>query len=158
LNWGLLVPKGNGWKTRLLMRGKEPQRSLRTELKIEQMMAHVAQTLAETPARFHERLVAARWRVVLRRAIPLVISLLLIGGAFATSSLHIAEDSQLRMLVLNAPPVLLVLFFCMREIPSIEIPPVPRRLKAADWQMNSKPLPSQSQSSGPTSLSSPEPS
>jgi membrane-bound inhibitor of C-type lysozyme len=158
LNWGLLVPKGNGWKTRLLMRGKEPQRSLRTELKIEQMMAHVAQTLAETPARFHERLVAARWRVVLRRAIPLVISLLLIGGAFATSSLHIAEDSQLRMLVLNAPPVLLVLFFCMREIPSIEIPPVPRRLKAAEWQMNSKPLPSQSQSSGPTSLSSPEPS
>jgi hypothetical protein len=148
LNWGLLTPKGDGWKTRLIMRGREPQRSLKTELKVEQMIAHVARTLAETPQRFHERLVAARWRVVLRRAIPLMLSLLLIAGALATSSLHIAEDSQLRMLVLNAPPVLLVLFFCMREIPSIEIPPVPRRLKAADWHM--KPSPSKSQLSGPT--------
>jgi hypothetical protein len=83
-----------------------------------------------------------------------MLSLLLIGGAFATSSLNIAEDSQLRMLVLNAPPVLLVLFFCMREIPSIEIPPVPRRLKAAEWWTKSKPP--QSQSSGPRPLSSPE--
>jgi hypothetical protein len=156
LNWGLLTPKANGWKTRLLMRGKEPRRSLKTELKVEQMIAHVAQTLAETPQRFHERLVAARWRVVLRRAIPLILSLLLIGGAFATSSLHIAEDSQLRMLVLNAPPVLLVLFFCMREIPSIEIPPVPRRLKAAEWCKTSTSSSSEPRSSGPPPLSSPE--
>jgi len=156
VKWGLLTPKGNGWRTRLLLRGREPRRSLETELKVEQMIAHVAQTLSETPGRFHERLVAARWRVVLRRAIPLMFSLLLIGGAFAISSLHIAEDSQLRLLVLNAPPVLLVLFFCMREIPRIEIPPVPRRLKAAEWRTNPEPAPVASQSSDRTPFSSPE--
>lgn len=134
LEWGLLQPKGKGWKSRLLMRGGEPRRSVKTGLKLERMVNHIAQTLRETPAHYHERMAAARWRVVLRRSIPLILSILLVAGAFATSSLNIAEDSQLRLLVLNAPPVLLVLFFCLREIPSIEIPPFPKRSKASDWR------------------------
>jgi hypothetical protein len=132
-DWGLLQPKGDGWRCRVRLHGTEPQRSLKTELKVERAFAHTARTLTEPPPRFHERLTAARWRVVLRRSVPLFISILLIGGALASSSLNIAEDSQWRLLVLNAPPVLLVLFFCMREIPSIEIPPIPRRSKALRW-------------------------
>ncbi len=142
LEWGLLHPKGKGWKSHLLLRGREPRRSVKAELKLKHMVKHLARTLAEVPAHYHERLAAARWGVVLRRAIPLILSILLVLGALATSNLNIAEDSQLRLLVLNAPPVLLVLFFCLREIPSIEIPPIPRRSKALDWRTPERSEPS----------------
>jgi hypothetical protein len=39
------------------------------------------------------------------------------------------------MLIFNAPPLLMVAFFCMREMPRIEIPPWPRRSRAPGWRV-----------------------
>jgi hypothetical protein len=38
------------------------------------------------------------------------------------------------MLIFNEPPLLMVLVFCLRELPSIEIPPWPRRAAAQHWR------------------------
>jgi hypothetical protein len=38
------------------------------------------------------------------------------------------------MLIFNAPPLLLGLFFCLREMPRIEIPPLPRPSAAGAWR------------------------
>ena len=40
---------------------------------------------------------------------------------------------MIRMLMFHSPPLLLIAFFCMRELPRIEIPPLPRRSFALRW-------------------------
>jgi hypothetical protein len=72
--------------------------------------------------------------VFLRRLVPLAVCVALILGAAAVPKLHLAESSGLRMLILNSPPILMILFFCLREVPIVEIPPLPRRPTAASWR------------------------
>lgn len=96
-------------------------------------MRHLATTFAEPPALFHERQRAARWRVTLRRAVPLLVCLALLAGAAAVPRLRLEQDAALRMLLFNAPPLLLIVIFCLPEMPRIEFPPLPRRLAAASW-------------------------
>jgi hypothetical protein len=91
-------------------------------------------TLAEPPQRFHERLWRQRWGVTLRRATPLLGGVALLLGAAAVPKIDLAEDSVLRMLIFHAPPLLLVALFCMREMPRIEIPPLPRASRAQQWR------------------------
>ena len=55
-------------------------------------------------------------------------------AAAAAPKLHLSENSGLRMLILNSPPILMIIFFCLREIPVVEIPPLPRRSAAAAWR------------------------
>ncbi len=123
-----------GWHGSLRLRRSEPQRSLDAEERLAQAAAHVARTLAEPPGRFHERHRAARWRVSLRRAVPLLVCVALCVGAALLPRLQLAHDSVMLMLIFNAPPLLLLLFFSMNEMPSIELPPLPRRDRAASWQ------------------------
>jgi hypothetical protein len=40
------------------------------------------------------------------------------------------------MLIFNAPPILMMLFFCLRELPRIEIPPLPRASRASAWRQS----------------------
>ncbi len=133
-DWGLIQRRKDYWKSSLRLRGREPDRSKRAERKLERMVDHLVQTFTEAPARFHERLVGARWQVVLRRAMPLLISLALIGAAAATAKLPLAEDSPIRMMMMNLPGFLMVFVFCMRKMPVIEVPPIPRRLTAPAWR------------------------
>ena len=109
-------------------------RSADAEAKLLRTARHLAQALAEPPAAFHQRLLVARWGVTLRRGVPLVGCLLLLAAAAAVSKLELASDSVFRMLIFNAPPLLLVVFFSMREMPQIEIPPWPRALTAPAWR------------------------
>jgi hypothetical protein len=132
--WAPLLRTRDAWTSTLRLRGKEPQRSLRTEQKFAITVRHLEKTLGEAPAQFHTQRTAARWGVVLRRAAPLLICIGLIAGAAAVPRLHLAQDSGLRMLILNAPPLLMSLFFCMREVPRIEFPPLPRPLTAPAWR------------------------
>jgi hypothetical protein len=133
-DWSPLSRTPEGWKCTMRMRGREPERSRRAEATLEAAARHIAQTLAEPPRRFHERLAAARWAVVLRRVSPVLVCLGLIGAAACVPYLHLAENSGLRMLIFNSPPLLMMLFFCMREIPRIELPPLPRASAADRWR------------------------
>jgi hypothetical protein len=131
--WARLERQGDGWASTLKVRGREPQRSRRAAADWQTTVAHLARTLAEPPARFHERLAAARWAVVLRHAMPLGVGAGLVAGSMAVPRLAIEQSSALRMLVFNAPPILLGIGFCLRELPRFELPRWPRRSRAAAW-------------------------
>jgi hypothetical protein len=133
-DWGLIGKRGEGWKSILKLRGREPERSRKAESKFDGMVEHLAQTFAEAPARFHERLVAARWGVVLRRAMPLLIGVGLIGAAAASSKFAIPDDSPIRMMMMNMPGLLMAFLFCRRRLPVIEVPPIPRASTAPAWR------------------------
>ncbi|MBY0467740.1 MAG: hypothetical protein K2Q07_02055 [Burkholderiaceae bacterium] len=132
-SWARLIRAGAGWKCSLRVRGKREARSRDAEQKFEQTAAHLVQTLAESPLRFHERWSARRWGVTVRRAIPLLVTVSLIATAAAVPSMGLSEDSLWRMVVFQSPPLLLVLVFCFRELPQIEIPPWPRALTQPHW-------------------------
>ncbi len=132
-DWRVLGRRGTGWTSALRAPRNEPRRSRRIEVALEQAVAHLARTLSEPPRRFHERLVRARWGVVFRRMLPLIVSIALIGAAVGLTFVDIAQDSLLRMLILNSPPLLLVMVFTMRELPRFEIPPPPRPSRAPSW-------------------------
>ena len=133
-SWARLVKVRYGWTADLRLKGHMPERGDDAETKFDRTLEHLAQTLAEPPAAFHDKQRRARWRVVGRRAVPLAASLALIGGAFAVPSLQLAQDSVLRMLIFHAPPILLVGFFCLRELPRIEIPSRPKPLRLPAWR------------------------
>jgi hypothetical protein len=137
-DWGLIAKRKEGWKTSLKLRGREPERSKKAERKLDGMVEHLVQTFTEAPARFHERLVAARWSVVFRRAMPLLMYLGLIGAAAASAKIPIPDDSPIRIMMMNVPGFLLVFIFCMRRLPVIEVPPIPRASTAPAWR---EPLP-----------------
>jgi hypothetical protein len=136
LGWdfGLLRRIPGGWRSALRVRGREPGRSQRAERAALTLGRHLVRTLRASPAEFHSTRALARWGVAFRRALPVLVSAGLIGGVALLPRLHIAEDSALRMLFFNLPPVLLVLVFCMREIPPFEIPAPPRPLLRPHWR------------------------
>jgi hypothetical protein len=131
--WSRLRDRPDGWACELRL-GKEPRRSRQAIAAVEAAVPHLVRTLTEAPCRFHERWTVARWRVFCRRLVPLAVCIGLILCAAAVPKLHLAEGSGLRMLILNSPPILMILFFCLREVPVVEIPPLPRRPDAASWR------------------------
>jgi hypothetical protein len=139
--WSRIKPTTEGWAGHFDLRGGEPRRSLDVEASLEAAAAHLSLMLTELPARFHERWWFARWQVFFRRLIPVGMLMGLILCAAAVPKLHLGETSGLRMLIVNSPPLLLILFFCLREVPIIEIPPVPRRPAAAAWRTGEAAIP-----------------
>ena len=134
-DWARLITTGSGWRTRLRLRGGGAARSEDAQRKLDLAVRHLAQTLAEPPALFHDKQRGARWRVVVRRSMPLLGAVLLMVGAALMARLELAPESILRMLIFHSPPLVLVLFFCMNELPRVEIPPLPRRLHGSSWRV-----------------------
>lgn len=131
--WTRLVAMDGAWIGQLRQRGTGLAAFAQAERRLVRTADHLAATLAAPPAQFHPRHRGARWRVAGRRSIPALLSLGLVAGAAAVPQLTLAPESVLRMLILNAPPLLLIGFFCLREVPRIEIPPLPRPLRQAAW-------------------------
>lgn len=128
-----LEPWRGGHRAALRVQGREPGRSEAARRHFEQAVQHLVATLDAPPAAFGERWARARWRVTLRRAVPLAVCLALFGGAISLPWIGLDSDSVLRMLVFNAPPLLLVWMFALREMPRIEVPPLPRALSQRAW-------------------------
>jgi hypothetical protein len=134
--WAPLEREHEGrWRGSLRLRQREPARSRLAEMGWSLGVRHLAATLAEPPRSFHERFAVARWVVALRRSLPLLACIGLIAGAASVPRLHLAESSGWRMLIFNAPPILMMLFFCLRELPRFEIPPVPRASQSGRWPL-----------------------
>ena len=135
-HWSRLTQRREGWTASLRLRGSGAARSRDAEHKLQAAAAHLARTLAEGPARFHPRWRAARWRLVLRRGFPLLACILMCIAAAFVPQIEMENNSVFRMLVFQAPPLLLVLFFGLGEMPRIEIPPLPRGLTAPAWRQS----------------------
>jgi hypothetical protein len=150
-NWTRLVPqppgvRGNvpglpgaiaGWTTRLRLRCSGARRTAAAEAACDRVAAHLAQTLAEPPARFHERHRAARLGVVARRAIPLATPLVLVTTILAMPRLDFAfgegPGPGWWLLLYHLPTMLIMLSFTLQELPTLAPPPWPRRNPAPHW-------------------------
>ncbi|HEY0331841.1 MAG TPA: hypothetical protein VGC77_22430 [Rhodopseudomonas sp.] len=137
--WGPLRKTQLGWSGKLKLRGSEPHLSEKIEAGLQRTVAHLKQTLAHPPAVFHDTLRRARWWVTFRRALPLLFFALLIAGAAGLTFVEIPKDSMVNLLIMGAPPLLLFAAFGMRDTPPLEIPPLPRRSKAAAWMPSQAP-------------------
>jgi len=147
-DWARLSVHPKNWRSTLKLRGPASAHSLLAANQMEAAARHLARTLAQPPAQFHLEQPAARWRVAARRAVPLLTLLVLVLGSLAVPYLGISQESVYWMLIFNAPPLLLLWGFSLREMPSFELPRPPRRLTAAHWWP--QPLPAPSANSGAT--------
>jgi hypothetical protein len=136
-DWARLMNDSSGWKTKVRLRGGRERRSARAEAALDEVAQHLVRTLAELPARFHERWVWARWGVVLRRLIPTLTAIGLIAGVIVLPRLPFGNQPSLFLALHYVPIALLALSFSLQEMPRFELPPLPRRLSASGWR---KPL------------------
>lgn len=132
-DWAPMQARGDLWKSRVRLRGPEPRRSNAAEAKLHRTVQHLAQVFAQPPSAFHDRFVAARWGVAFRRGIPLLTVVGLFAGIALMPPMDLEDASPLRMVIFHLPTLLLAAAFMMQELPRFEIPPLPRRLKAAGW-------------------------
>jgi hypothetical protein len=121
------------WRGTIRVTPKEPERTADIEHKLGRSIRHLASTLAEAPSAFHLRHRQARWRAAFQRSIPLTVGLLILAATPAIGWLHMEDGSLLRMFIFHAPPIMMVGFFMFRELPRLEIPPLPRQLHQASW-------------------------
>jgi len=133
-NWARLVPNADGWTSKLRLRGRGAQRRAAAERALAQAGDHLVRVMAEPPAAYHQRMRGARWGVVLRRAIPTLTALGLVGGALLLPRLAGQELSGVWMALHYVPIAILGLSFTLQELPRFEIPPLPRRSAAASWR------------------------
>ena len=133
-NWVRLVPATDGWTSKLRLRGRGAPRTQAAERALDQAARHLAQVLAQPPAQFHGRWRAARWGVVLRRSIPTLTAVGLVVGALLLPHITGNELSGVWMALHYLPIAILALSFTVQELARFEIPPLPRRLKAAQWR------------------------
>lgn len=133
-DWARLVRDRSGWNTRLRLRGSPARRTRKAEAALEEVAAHLARTLAEPPAAFHDRLAAARWGVAFRRAIPVLTVVALLIAVATLPRFAVDRNPALLMLLFHVPTAFIVFSLCMQELARFEIPPVPRRSRAVAWR------------------------
>jgi hypothetical protein len=133
-NWTRLIRKKDGWESRLRLRGDLAQRTQRAEAALDRVAAHLAQTLAQPPAQFHERHLKARWWAAFRRAIPLLTPVSLLVAILVLPRIDVGESPGLWLMMFHVPTALIALSFCLQELPQYEIPPLPRRSRAPAWR------------------------
>jgi hypothetical protein len=132
-DWSPLRARKEGWTGKVRLRGKEPRRSASAEVKLARTVQHLVATLSQPPAAFHQQHARARWGAALRRGIPLLTAVGMIGGVSMLPRAALDDFSPLRMMLFNIPTLLLALAFSMQEMPRFEIPPWPRRLDDSAW-------------------------
>jgi len=132
--WARLDASPSGWTSHAGLGGRGAARYRDAEARLRRAAAHIARTLSEPPARYAERLRAARWSVVARRSVPITAVVALVAAAALFPSLGLSRESPVWMLIFNAPPLLLALFFSLREMPRITLPRAPRRVRDDAWR------------------------
>jgi len=133
-DWVALRRIPGGWRTKVRLRGDKQRRSRAAEAALEAAAAHVAATLSEPPGRFSQRWRLARWGVVLRRSIPVLTVLVLIGTIAVLPRFGFDRSPRTWTLLFHVPTLLIALSFCLQENAQYEIPPLPKALKASAWR------------------------
>jgi hypothetical protein len=131
--WSPLTRIRGSWVSRVRVGGKGPERSRRAERALERTVRHLAATLGELPRRFHERFLAARWGVALRRTIPVLTAAGLVALVAALPG-AVLDDPAVRLAALNLPILVVALSFTLQEGARVELPPLPRRSVAPAWR------------------------
>jgi hypothetical protein len=133
--WARLLTERAGWKSRIrLPRGRQ-RRHEGAEAAFDLATTHLARTLHDGPAQWHPRHRRARWGVFLRRSIPSLTVVLLLGIVLTATQLdiHVDRAPGLWVAMYHVPTLLIALSFMLQELPRFEIPPLPRPLTALRW-------------------------
>ena len=133
-NWARLVPVRQGWTSKLRLRGSAHERTAQAEAALDAAAVHLARTFAEPPARFHERLKAARVGVFFRRGIPTFTAVGLFGAVGLLSLFFDEIPMTVWVPLYHVPTVIVAISFLLQELPRFEIPPWPRPLRSASWR------------------------
>jgi len=133
-NWTRLVRRGSEWTSRLRLAGGATERTHAAERALDRAAAHLARTLAEPPSAYHDRLRAARWGVFFRRGIPTWNALALVALALMTARFRHELPVAMWVALYHVPTLFVAASFLLQEMPRFEIPPWPRRLRAASWR------------------------
>jgi len=120
------------WRGRLKPAAREPRRTEHLEQLIDQAVVHLKQTLAHTPAEFHQRHSQARWRVTFHRLLPL-LSTITLTIAFVVIALALPKLTFIHILLQYVPIIALVVLAMMDKSLRIEIPPRPEPLQQSQW-------------------------
>ncbi len=148
-DWAPLIETDEGWRTKVRLRGSGLKQTRSAQAKIEKTVAHLAQRLSEPPARFHERFMVARWWSAVRRSIPVLTCLAIIGLALALPAEKVRESNFPVMAFMNLPLLIIGLSFTLQEGSRIEVPGPPRRSKAPSWRRaRSQPQPAPASAEG----------
>jgi hypothetical protein len=139
-DWRPLRQIGKAWRGSIRLPKHEPARTAEAETKINRTVEHLARTFSRPPADFHARWQSARWQVTLRRAMPLLTGLAILAATPLIKVFSLENESLVRMLIFHAPPMMLVGMFMLKEMPVIEVPPLPRPLIKRSW-INGKDAP-----------------
>jgi len=139
-DWRPMRRFGKGWRGSVRLPKQEPTRTSEAEIKINRSVEHLAKTLRRPPGDFHSRWRSARWKVTFRRAIPLLTGLTILAATPLIQFFSLEDQSLVRMMIFHAPPILLVGMFMFKEMPVIEIPPLPRRLIGRSWIKGGQPI------------------
>jgi hypothetical protein len=133
-DWARLIRDRSGWNTRLRLRGSPARRTRKAEAALDEVAAHLARTLSEPPAMFHDRLAGARWGVTFRRGIPVLTIVALLIAVATLPRFAVDGNPALLMLLFHVPTAFIVFSLCMQELARFEIPPWPRRSRAVAWR------------------------
>ena len=132
-DWARLVRNKQGFTSKLRLRGHVLRRSRTAERALDRAGAHLAHVLGGAPHRFHDEHRLARWGVVLRRGLPSITALSMVLGALLLTQLEDPSHTGMFLALHYMPIALLALAFSLQELPQFEIPPLPRRSRAASW-------------------------
>jgi hypothetical protein len=133
-NWSRLVRQATGWHARLRIRGRNPLRTRRAEQALDRVAAHLARTMMDAPGHFHDQHVLARWRVALRRAIPILTPICTFAGVLVMPVFEFREHPGMWIVLSQIPTALIALSFTTQDLARFEIPPWPKRSQATSWQ------------------------
>jgi len=131
--WSPLTQTPPGWTGKFRLRGTLDQRTRRAELALQRAAVHLAQTLAAAPCDFHDQHLLARWRVVFRRAIPILTPVFILLTLLVMPRLDLDSMPGVWTVLYQLPTVLIAFSFITQDLPRFEIPPWPRRANATGW-------------------------
>jgi len=133
-DWARLIRNTDGWRSKRRLRGGPLARTRTAEAALDKAALHLAKTLAAPATSFHETWFAARWGAFFRRAIPVLTLVLLFIIIAALPHSVVTGNPSLFVVGFHIPTALIALSFCLQELPTYEIPPVPRRARDAHWR------------------------
>jgi hypothetical protein len=135
-DWSFLERDTRGWHASVRLRGRGRDRALHAVRRLHEAAGHLSRILRDAPCRFHERLRGERWRASLRRSVPAMVWVALIGEAALAPVMREALTGAVPLYAVATPPVVLLFFFCRSQEPRFAWPRLPQPLDAPAWRVD----------------------
>lgn len=123
---------GRTWLGSVRLPRREPARTARLESLLDEAVAHLADTLAASPTRYHRRHRGARWRAAFQRMSPL----LFLGGmtvGLISAVIYLPRTPVVHFLVLHSSILTIVVIALLDRAYRLEVPRPPGPLTQPQW-------------------------